>query len=310
MKNRNKMNKKLIALPLIAALLLILTAATWKGEHFPGKDGNIYGETIHCNYDKIVLIIAGSGPTDRNGNTPILKGRNDSLKLLAEELEKKGISTFRYDKRTAGISRKSYLNHDIRFDDFISDAISAVEYLKEEGYEKIYLLGHSQGSLIAFEAACELEVDGLISVCGPSESIDAVLEKQLGNAFKQDSIEIKVINNLREEKITTEGVENIPMFNVENQKFLLSWIEYSPVESIKDVNCPLILIGGTMDSQVSTEDIEKLLIANPESDSMVIHGMNHVLKVVSSEKEDIKTYTDPSYPVSKELIQAVARFVE
>lgn len=310
MKNRNKINKKLIALPLIAILLLILTAATWKGEHFQVNDGNIYGETIHCNYEKIILIIAGSGPTDRNGNTPILNGRNDSLKLLAKELKKNGISTFRYDKRTSGLSRKSYLNQDIMFDDFISDAICAIDYLKEKGYEKIYLLGHSQGSLIAFETAKKRDVDGVISVNGPSETIDRVLEYQLGNTFKEDSMELEIINNLRKGKITTEGIESHPMFNIENQKFLLSWMRYSPVESIKDVDCPLVLLGGTMDSQVSTDDLEELRKSNPASDSIIIDGMNHILKIVSSEKEDIKTYTDPSYPVSKELVQAVARFIK
>lgn len=310
MKNQNKMNIKLIALPLVITVLLLFTAATCKGEYYKGVDGNIYGETVHCGYDNIVLIISGSGPTDRDGNTPLLNGRNDSLKLLAIELKKNGISSFRYDKRTSGLSREIYYDSDMTFDDFISDALSAIEYLKEKGYENIYLLGHSQGSLIAFEAAKRMDSAGIISVNGPSERIDIVLENQFKGSVENDSFEMEVINNLRKGKITNVSTEDHLMFNTRNQKFLLSWMKYSPMESIKTLDCPLLLIQGNMDSQVSIEDLEKLKNANPDISFEIIDGMNHVLKLVSSDSENTRTYTDPSYPVCKELVKTIVKFLE
>ena len=90
----------------------------------------------------LVIIIAGSGPTDRNGNQSLMK--NDMLKKLAEGLSKRGIATFRYDKRVVKQLRTRNLDKNIRFDDFVTDAKSVVNHFKST-YSSIVMQGIAKG---------------------------------------------------------------------------------------------------------------------------------------------------------------------
>jgi hypothetical protein len=72
------------------------------------------------------IIIAGSGPTNRDGNQNFMK--NNSLKKLAEGLSSEGIATFRYDKRIVKQIRQGNVDNNIMFDDFIKDASDVIEY--------------------------------------------------------------------------------------------------------------------------------------------------------------------------------------
>jgi uncharacterized protein len=96
-----------------------------------------------------VLIIAGSGPTNRNGNTMGI-GRNDSLKLLAEALATKGITSLRYDKR--GVDRSAAAigrEDDLRFGMYIDDAVQWAHLLKKDArFSRLVIAGHSEGALV------------------------------------------------------------------------------------------------------------------------------------------------------------------
>jgi pimeloyl-ACP methyl ester carboxylesterase len=126
----------------------------------------------------LVILIAGSGPTDRNGNQQMIT--NNHLKYLAEGLYKEGIATFRYDKRIIKQMKDRTVNEEsIRFDDFIKDAKDIVAYFKRsKSFSKIIILGHSQGATVGVLAAQD-GVDGYISVAGPGRSIDQVIVQQL-----------------------------------------------------------------------------------------------------------------------------------
>ncbi|MDX1463952.1 MAG: alpha/beta hydrolase, partial [Marinirhabdus sp.] len=126
----------------------------------------------------LVIIIAGSGPTDRNGNQMMMK--NNSLKYLAEGLYKEGIASFRYDKRIVKQMKERNVNEEgISFEDFIKDARDVVSYFERaDAFSKIIVLGHSQGATIGLVAAQEF-ADGYISVAGPGRSIDDVIVDQL-----------------------------------------------------------------------------------------------------------------------------------
>lgn len=272
-------------------------------------DGTLYGKFKGNNKDLVLLIVAGSGPTDMNGNTSLTQGRNDSFIQLAKELSRKGITSFRYDKRTAGKSVGTFDYKDMEFDFFIDDCRGAIKYLKEKGYEKIVVMGHSQGSLVGMMAAIQEPVDGFISVAGSGFTIDTTLEKQLLPHYDEKSKEIKAIHSLREGTIDTSFEEDHAIFSITNQKFLLTWMKYNPAKVIKKLNIPILLIQGDMDTQVNIDDFKSLKAANSQGKSILIKGMNHVLKEVSSEEENIVTYTDPSYQLHSELVPAIVKFI-
>ncbi|MDO7486185.1 alpha/beta hydrolase [Peribacillus frigoritolerans] len=128
-----------------------------------------------------MIIIAGSGPTDKDGNTIGNPGKNNSLKMLAESLAEKGIASIRYDKR--GIGENMQLTgkeEDLRFEQYIDDAAAWVKFAKKDGrFSKVGIIGHSEGSLIGMAAAKKTETDIFISLAGAGEPIDQVLIKQL-----------------------------------------------------------------------------------------------------------------------------------
>ena len=106
-----------------------------------------------------VLIIAGSGPTDRDGNSPVFKGPNNSLKLLAEGLAAHGIASVRYDKRGIGETGKAMQlaaektttvlrEEDLSFENFIDDAVRWGKQLRaDRRFSSLTVIGHSEGSL-------------------------------------------------------------------------------------------------------------------------------------------------------------------
>src|SRR4051794_11632517 len=112
----------------------------------------------------IVLMISGSGPTDRNGNSPMLPGKNNSLLMLAEGLASNGIASLRYDKRGIGESAAAMVSEaDLRFETYVDDAVSWCEQLRKDArFSKVIIAGHSEGSLIGMLAAKRCNADGFI----------------------------------------------------------------------------------------------------------------------------------------------------
>src|SRR5579859_7330981 len=92
--------------------------------------GTIYGTLLVPSAPKrmpVVLLIAGSGPTDRNGNSAMLPAPNNSLKMLAEALAARNIASLRYDKRGIGESKAAMTaEKDLRFDTYVDDAVAWV----------------------------------------------------------------------------------------------------------------------------------------------------------------------------------------
>src|SRR5690606_21593717 len=126
----------------------------------------------------LAIIIGGSGPTDRNGNQQMMV--NNSLKFLAHGLYEKGISSLRYDKRLVKqMKLRSIDEKNTNFADFIGDAVAVLEYFKKDKrFSKIYIIGHSQGSLVGMIAA-QNGADGFVSIAGAGQEIDDVIVDQL-----------------------------------------------------------------------------------------------------------------------------------
>ena len=259
----------------------------------------------------LVIIIAGSGPTDRNGNQNFLK--NNALKKLAEELSKKGIATFRYDKRVVKQIREGKIDKNIMFDDFVTDATSVINYFKaSEKINSIYIIGHSQGSLVGMLAA-KTKVDGFISIAGAGQPIDLVVIDQIEKTYTILANDAKRIFNILKEGKTTDDYpkELAAIFKKDVQLFLMNWMQYKPQEEIKKLDMPILIINGTKDLQVSITEADLLKNAKPEARLKLIENMNHIMVPIEGDNlENSKSYNEPYRKLSEELIKVIIEFIE
>ena len=266
---------------------------------------------INSNKPNLAIIIAGSGPTNRNGNQNFLK--NNSLKKLAEGISNKGIATFRYDKRIVKQIRQNNIDKNIMFDDFVSDALSVIDYFKEKNtYNKIYIIGHSQGSLVGMLAAKD-KADGFISLAGAGQNIGNVLVEQVTKmAPKLGEETQRIVDILKTGESTTDYPAALAsLFGPQIQKFMINWMQYNPTEILKTLQMPILLINGTKDLQVSVNEAELLKAANDKSQLTIIENMNHVLfEIEGDDLENSKSYNESFRPISSQLISSIITFIE
>lgn len=264
----------------------------------------------------LMVIIAGSGPTDHNGNSPLIPGKNNSLKMLAEELANKGVASIRYDKRGVGENQSLSGNEEnILFDDFINDAAAWVQFAKNDNrFSKVGIIGHSEGSLIGMVAAEKTDVDSFISIAGAGRTIDQVLLEQLEpqlpvNLLKEsDDILQKLKKGEQVEKISPELQS---LFRPSAQPYMISWLKYDPVKELQKLSSPVLIINGTRDFQVPVADAERLHDGKKGSKLAIIQDMNHILKEAPEDQEgNMATYMDPKLPLAKGLMDEIIDFLK
>ncbi|RNF41294.1 alpha/beta fold hydrolase [Planococcus salinus] len=264
----------------------------------------------------VMLIIAGSGPTDKDGNSLALPGKNNGLKMLAEELAKQGIASIRYDKRGVGDNLAlAGSEKDLRFDDYINDAAAWLEFAKkDESFSEDGVIGHSEGSLIGMEAAEKASADAYISVAGPAEPIDQILRQQLQEQLPEPLMEEAeaILEQLKQgQQVETVDPQLNNIFRPSVQPYLISWIKYDPAEELKNLDMPVLVVGGTHDLQVPEEQAETLKQANTDAELLAIDGMNHVLKPApEDEAGNMETYSDPDVPLADGLINGITEFLK
>lgn len=310
----------------IASLGLLLLSVMIQAQDLPNafisseqniktSKGLIYGTLLEPNDSApypIALIIAGSGPTDRNGNQPNLK--NNSLLFLAESLCQKGIATLRYDKRMIAQSKMDLEESDLRFEDYIEDAKLWVELLKKnKKISKVFVIGHSEGSLIGMIAAREAKAAGFISIAGVSKSADEIILEQIKVSIPLLYEESKaIIDSLRKGVIVKEvNPYLLSIFRPNVQPYVISWIKYNPSIEIKKLRIPILIIQGTTDIQVSVKNAELLAAANKRAELRIVGQMNHILKRAEMDRsKNIATYMNPDLPIVEEVPQWIEDFIK
>lgn len=258
----------------------------------------------------LLILIAGSGPTDRNGNQPMMQ--NNSLKYLAEELSKNGLATFRFDKRIIAQMKAGTLDESkLSFDDFVADVENIVTYFKAD-FSKIYLIGHSEGALIGTLAAHK-NVSGLVTIAGAGRPIDLILQEQIGKQAPYLVEEMRInFGLLREEKPIEKVNPNlISIFRPSVQNYMRSWLKYNPSEELAKLHIPILVVSGENDIQVPMSDGDLLYGANDQAEWVLITGMNHVLKIVPEEfAANIQSYNKTDLPVSEDLVKEITTFIK
>jgi pimeloyl-ACP methyl ester carboxylesterase len=263
----------------------------------------------------VVLLLSGSGATDRNGNSPMLHGKNNALLMLAEGLAANGIASLRYDKRGVGESAGAMVAEaDLRLDTYVDDALSWCEQLrKDKRFSAVIIAGHSEGSLIGMLAAKRCGADGFVSISGAGRSAADILRTQLAGKLPPElAVQSEaIITNLEAGKTT----ENPPpaldaIYRPSVQPYLISWFRYDPTKWIAALTVPVLIVQGTTDLQVGVDDAKRLAAANPKAKLLVIEGMNHVLKEVPADREkQIASYSNPDLRLAPEFLAGVVDFV-
>lgn len=263
------------------------------------------------------IIIAGSGPTDRDGNSKLLPGANNSLKFLAEGLASHHIATIRYDKRGVGESEENKLTESqLRIETYVDDLIAWIESVREDStLTSLTLIGHSEGALIALIAAKKVKVDGLVLIAAPGRNLSSIIEEQLANAPMPDDFRItskKILATLTAGDTTSSvPYELYGLFRPSVQPYLISSFAYSPTELIKAINVPTLIIQGTADAQVTKADADNLAKAQPAAKLLLIDGMNHLLKVVPTDKQSqADSYSNPNIPIPTEVLSGIEKLIK
>jgi pimeloyl-ACP methyl ester carboxylesterase len=264
----------------------------------------------------VVLIIAGSGPVDRDGNSAKLSLATNDYKMMAEALGKSGIASLRYDKRMVGESATKEKEESLRFDDYVDDAIGMINLLKEDKrFSKVIILGHSEGSLVGMLAAQATEgsANAFISVAGAGRRADDILKEQMKSQPEYIADGFKRIMDSLAKGSVQKKVDPSLYFIARPsiQNYLMSWCKFDPQQEIKRLRIPILIIQGNTDLQVPVTDADKLKKAKSSATLTIIHDMNHVLKDAPADKDkNMATYNQPELPLKPEFVTSVLDFIK
>lgn len=309
-----------LSLTLLTGLFCSLAQATVLQRPISLDTGNgeLFGSLLLPKSDTpvpIVLIISGSGPTDRDGNNPD-GGRNDSLKRLAWVLAKHNIASVRYDKRGVAASLAATPDErNLSVEAYVADAVAWSHKLAADPrLGPLILLGHSEGALIASLAAPQANAAAVISLSGSARPIDQVLRQQLSNRLPPQLMlrSNELLDSLKAGRLD----DNVPaqlqvIFRPSVQPYLISLFRQNPAQAFAALKMPALILQGSHDIQVSVDDARQLKAAKPDAELALIEGMNHVMRIVPNDlKRQLASYKNPDLPLAAELGTRILRFID
>lgn len=264
-----------------------------------------------------VLIVPGSGPTDRNGNSP--QGiRTNAYRQLAEGLNAEGISSLRVDKRGMYASAAAGDPNAVTVDIYAQDYRDWAALLREEtGRDCVYLLGHSEGGTMVSAAAAQSSdgICGLILIAAPGRSYSDLIREQLQANPANAPILPEALSALDSleagQRVDPSGFHPSlqGLFNPAVQGFLMSLFATDPAELVKEAGLPTLVMQGTNDIQVPVADAERLADAGGEL--ILLPGVNHVLKNAPEDRAgNLTTYGNPDLPLADTVIPSIVDFIE
>src|ERR1700691_563154 len=258
----------------------------------------------------VVLLIAGSGSTDHDGNGPQVKPA--TLKKLSEQLVARKIATLRYDKRGAGGWKPEFGRpEDFRFGDFVDDARALVNYLRgSRKFSTVVLAGHSEGGLVAILTARRVPVDRLVLLVTAARRQGDLVKAQLEKKLPPDKLEpiVKAIDAIMAGQIVDpppQGLAIAPSM----QPGIASAFTEDPIDPLKLIDQPTLIIGGGRDLQMARLDFIALAAAAPLARTLWLPDMNHVLVDVTDENDNMAAYNQPERALDGVLVDSVAAFI-
>jgi pimeloyl-ACP methyl ester carboxylesterase len=272
----------------------------------------------------VVLIVAGSGPTDRNGNTlapgyPGQLPRPNSSAQLAWRLAEQGIATVRYDKRSLGENAAKIDLPNVTIDDFIGDVTAGARQLSGDSrFSRVVLLGHSEGAELSLQAANRgAPVAGVIMVAGAGRHFVPILHEQLARQLDPGTLahfDSALAEFLRggNPDATTLPPTLMSLLQPTNRKFMQGMQAYSPTEEIARVKVPVLIVQGGKDIQVSVDDAKALAAAQPAATLLLVPEANHVLKAATGvdQAAQVPLYLNPALPIVPRIPAAIGEWVK
>ena len=304
---------------------IIATAAPAESEiEAAGPNGPLKGLWLAADKPDapVVLIIPGSGPTDRNGNS--LHGlQTDTYKLLAQGLAARGIASVRIDKRGLYSSHAAIPNaNDVTIADYAADVHAWARAIGERtGAKCIWPLGHSEGGLVAMVAASgdHPDICGVILVAAAGRRLGDVIKEQMRSnpanaAFIDEAFhDIDLLAAGKRIDIDMEHTkpEITALFAPRVQGFLIDAMSYDPPKLLAAYGGPVLILQGERDIQVGVGDARLLKDSDARAKLVLLPDVNHVLKTVDSDDRpaNLKTYFDPKLPVATGVVEAIAEFI-
>jgi pimeloyl-ACP methyl ester carboxylesterase len=279
--------------------------------------------TLPANYRSqipVALIVAGSGPTDRNGNSagPLRAQNNSNLyAILAWRLADAGVASVRYDKRVIGDNLSKLDIAQTSIDDFIADAIAgARKLLSDRRFSRVVLIGHSEGAELVLQAVNRgAPASGIVMLSGAGRPIAVVLREQLSRQFPPEELvrwDSAFARYLRGTDASDVHPALRSLLLPVNRRFMQSWVKYDPAAEIARVKVPVLIVQGARDVQVSEADARALKAAHSSAQLVVIPSANHVFRAATS--TDVMSqrplYTDPTIPIVPELAPTIADWIK
>jgi pimeloyl-ACP methyl ester carboxylesterase len=260
----------------------------------------------------VVILLAGSGPTDRDGNQPGMK--NDSLKQLGQALAERGVAVLRYDRRgVAQSAAAAPKEEEFRLEMLADDAAAWVKLLRRDRrFRHVALAGHSEGALVGLLAAQRALPDAFISLASPGRPAAKVLRDQLSRNLSGERKDkaLRILDELAAGRPVAEVPKELAgLFRPSVQPYLRSLFRYDPAREIARLTVPVLVIQGTTDLQESVEDARLLAAARPGARLELVEGMNHVLKRARTQVEQQLAYLTPGVAVMPEVADKVSAFL-
>lgn len=265
----------------------------------------------------VALILAGSGPTDRDGNS-VAGLHTDMYKKLSVALNAAGIATLRPDKRGVGLSKTTQSEASMTFSTLTDDAAAWIRWLNDphNGLGKVAIIGHSEGALVGLVAVQKTLVTAYVSLAGVGENIADTLTRQLHSnpntppALMQEADQ--AIASLRVGQLVPQvSPPLMVLFRPSVQPYLISWMQLDPPALLAKFHHPALIVQGDRDVQVRVEDARKLSAAQPKAQLSVIPGINHLLVDTPADPAgNLATYNQPQLPLNTQFIQTLTTFLK
>ena len=263
----------------------------------------------------VVLLIPGSGPIDRNGNSVMINGKPNYFLKISEALKCQNVAVLRYDKRFTGQSSTSKTEAELRFEDNVNDAVALINFLKKDTrFSKIIVAGHSEGSLVGMLACKQAGADAFISIAGAGYSIDKILKTQFQTGLPPADFKtaVSLIDSVKL-GLPVQSPQNITLANTFRPSvipYMHSWMQYHPSAEIAKLKMPILIVQGSNDIQVSTDNALRLKKASPLAQLKIINGMNHILKEAPADRaQNFATYSKSNLELHPQLIPALSKFI-